>query len=186
MNIEKLIASIPVKTAEERKTMRANAKAKLASGAFAWAAPATALIEAIDRFEREQRHQTEQRRADGIASAADVTLVECIITAFEIEPPTELEDRLIQTLLNHPGSTCADLSALHGWAPTAWDLQYGAMCARRAHLLWPLEPSVREGDQANINFLTRQERGPDEALRYWTRPEALEAFVAIGFKRARQ
>lgn len=182
MNVEKMIASIPDKTDEQRRMMRANAEAKLASRDPAWVTPAARMIEAIDSFDQERTRLAGECRASAIAAAGNAPLVDCIVTAFEIERPTQAEEKLIQTLLDHPGSTCAELSAHHGWEPIAWDMQYGAMCASRVDFLWPLEPSVRDGDQANINMLTRQERGPDGALRYWNWPEAVDAFRALGFR----
>lgn len=182
MNVDQMIASIPDKTDEQRQTMRANAEAKLAAGDPVWVTAATRMIEAIDCFEHERTRLADERRASAIAGVGSAPLVECVVTAFEIERPTQAEEKLIQILLDHPGSTCAELSAHHGWQPIAWDMQYGAMCACRVDFLWPLEPSVRKGDQASISLLTRQERGPDGALRYWTRPEATEAFRALGFR----
>lgn len=182
MNVEKMIASLPDKTAEQRQTMRGNAEAKLAAGDPAWATAAAKMIEAIDGFDHERTRLAGERRASAIADVGGAPLVECIVTPFEFEPPTQAEEKLIQILLDHPGSTCAELSAHHGWEPIAWDLQYGAMCASRVDFLWPLEPSVRNGEQANINMLTGQERGPDGVLRYCNRPEAVEAFRALGFR----
>lgn len=182
MNIELTLAKIPAMTADQRKTLRANAEEKLASGDPKWAIDAPRVLATLDAFEEEQGRVTSQRRAIKIANLKDASAVERIVLAFEIEPATQAEEKMIQILLDHPGSTATQLTDLHGWVGDAWDLQYGGMCARRQEYLWPLEPAVRTEEAPNIDMLTFKTRGEDGMLRYANRPEALEAFKLLGFR----
>jgi hypothetical protein len=182
MSIEPTLAKIPTMTADQRKVLRANAEAKLASGDPKWAVDAPSVLVALDAFDEEQGRVASQQRGIKIADLKEASAVERIVLAFELEPTTQAEEKMIQILLDHPGSTATQLTDLHGWVGDAWDLQYGGMCARRREYLWPLEPAVREGDAPNIDMLTVKTRGEDGTLRYHTKPEAVEAFKLLGFR----
>ena len=186
MSIEPILAKIPTMTADQRKALRANAEEKLASADPKWAVDAPKVLAALDAFGAEQGRVTREAHAHQVAKLDGSSPVERIVLAFELEPTTPGEDKLIQTLLDHPGATCAELSDLHGWQENAWDMQYGAMCAHRQEFLWPLLPAVREELAPNIDLLTIKSRGEDGVLRYITRPEAVEAFVKLGFREKAQ
>lgn len=108
--------------------------------------------------------------------------VERIVLAFEDQPPTLAEHKLIQTLLDHPNSTCAEMSAWHGWQENAWDMQYGRMCAKRLGVLQPVQPAKRMKLEPKIALLTTIVRNNDGMLRYTTKHEAVEAFKQIGYR----
>ena len=137
---------------------------------------------ALDAFDAEQGRLKDAVRVIKLADLDQASPIERIGIAFELDQPSRTEDKLIQTLLDHPGSTCAELSHLHGWEETAWDMQYGIMCAKRQEYLWPLEPDVREELKPSIDMLTFKKRGEDGVLRYTPKPEAVEAFRKLGFR----
>jgi hypothetical protein len=182
MSIEPTLASIPNMTVDQRKVLRTNAQAKLASGDPKWAIDSPKVLAALEAFEGEQGRAADQKRTTKIARLEDASSVERIILAFELEPPTLNEANLIQTLLDHPGSTCAEMSAHHAYQENAWDMQYGLMCAKRQEFLWPLQPGVRDGIEPNTDLLTVKTRGQDGVLRYTNKPEALEGFRQLGFR----
>lgn len=167
MSIDKIIASIPTLAPEARKALRANAEARLASGDPKWAKDASSVLAAFDAYAARLANASAEKR---------------IWSAFNDDPPTEGEHALIQTLLDHPGSTCAELSDLHGWEPNAWDMQFGKLCAKRADILGPLDSSVHADGQASIHLLTTNTRRDDGALCYTAKPEAIAAFKLLGFR----
>ncbi|NBC36252.1 hypothetical protein GTZ99_06735 [Novosphingobium sp. FSY-8] len=178
MSIDKLIAKIPTMSPDERKTMRANAEAKAATGD----ANAAKVLAALDAQDAEENRLTQQARAEKVVELDQASPTARVKLAFELEPTTPGEDKLIQTLLDHPGSTNADLTALHGWRDGAWDMQFGYMCAKRQDFLWPLEPAVRNDLAPNIDMLTIKTRDEEGVLRYRLKPEAIEAFKLLGFR----
>jgi len=182
MNIEATIARIPAMTADQRKTLRTNAEAKLASDDPQWTDAALKVITALDALDAEEGRIANAARSSRLGNLDGCSPIERIVIAFELDPISPGEDKLIQTLLDHPGSTCAELSRRHGWEETAWDMQYGYMCAKRQEYLWPLEPDVREELKPNIDMLTVKTRGEDGILRYSNRPEATDAFRRLGFR----
>lgn len=182
MNIDTILTKIPLMSVDERKTLRANAEEKLASGDAKWADAAPKVLEALDAVNAEEGRLALAAHNSKVADLDECSPIERIVIAFELDPPAPGEDKLIQTLLDHPGSTCAELSHYHGWEETAWDMQYGLMCAKRQDYLWPLEPDVRDEVKPNIDMLTFKTRGADGVLRYTSKPEAVEAFGRLGFR----
>ncbi|WP_164155267.1 hypothetical protein [Sandarakinorhabdus rubra] len=178
MSIERIIASIPNRTALERKTMRAHALAKLDSANPEQIAEAQKLLAALDDHEQ---HLTEADMAT-IKALAGKPLSERVKAAFEIDPPSPTEQRLIQVLLANPGGNCAELSTKIGWAPNTWDLGFGAICAQRAAYLNELSGTPSAGKSANLPLLTLQDRGEDGIIRYTMKPEAVAAFRHLGFQ----
>ncbi len=181
MNIQQTIARIPLLTAQQRDTMRANAIAKLAAADDKWIKDAQALITALDEFDCGQTRMNSAAEAKRIAELEGKSAAERIASAFEFAPPSETEHKLIRVLLDNPGSTCAELSSKIGWHPAAWDMAFGSMCSQRMEYLWPLEPTAREERKGFIRFLTVQRRGHDEEIRYTMKPEAVEALASVGF-----
>lgn len=133
-------------------------------------------LAAVQTFDVKESRVT-LRDASAVASE-----VERIVLAFEAEPPTPPEVKLIQTLLDHPGSTCAEMSHRHGWQDNAWDMQYGRMCAKRLKVLHRMQPATGAKVEPKIALLTMKVSGEDGILRYTTKHEAVEAFRQLGFR----
>jgi hypothetical protein len=182
VSIELTLSKIPKMTADQRKVLRANAQSKLELGDPQWADDAPKVLAALEAFEEEEGRTAHHKRNRNIANLDGASAIERIVLAFELEPPTRGEENLIQTLLDHPGSTCGEMSDLHGYQENAWDMQYGLMCAKRQDFLWPLQPAVRDGLEPNTNLLTIKTRGEDGVLRYTTKGEAVDAFKQLGFR----
>ena len=179
MNIDKIVARIPALTRQERESQRANAEEKLNSGDLKWATAAPALLAALDAHEDAEARSHAEARATRLSALENSTTVERIIAAFQDEPPTPTEEKLVRVLLDHPGGTCAELSTRIGWDPVAWDMHFGAMCSRRVAWLWPLEPAVRETKDGYIRLLTIQQKDGEDAVRYTMKPEAVAAFAFL-------
>ncbi len=176
MGIEKLIASIPNRTDIERKTMRTNAEARLD-----FDPQAGLLVAALDEFELERKRKGEEQRRRAVESLDSSPLSERVKIAFH-DLESETDRRVVQVLLDYPGSTCAELSEKLGWAPNTWDMHFGSICAVRADFLRDLRGTPAEGRSANLPLLTLQERSEDNAIRYTMKPEAVEGFRLLGFR----
>ncbi len=185
MSIDRIIASIPTLSTDQRKGMRTNAVERLASGDPKWAKDAPLLLAALDAQEESEARSRNEARTARMAELENSTVVERIVTAFELEAPTSTETKVIQALLDHPGGSCAELSTSIGWDPVAWDMQFGSLCSRRVEVLWPLEPLVREEANGYIRLLTTQHRDEHQTIRYEMRPEAVAAFKVLGIGKAR-
>ena len=155
-------------------------------GDRSWATDAPITLAVLQTSDGEESRSADLLHATRIADLHDssgaASEVERIVLAFKDEPPTLAEDKLIQTLLDHPGSTCAEMSARHGWQENAWDTQYGRMCAKRLGVLQPVERAERMKLEPKIALLTTIVREDDGMLRYTTKYEAIEAFRQMGFR----
>jgi len=155
-------------------------------GDRSWATDAPITLAVLQTSDGEESRSADLLHATRIADLHDssgaASEVERIVLAFKDEPPTLAEDKLIQTLLDHPGSTCAEMSARHGWQENAWDTQYGRMCAKRLGVLQPVQPAKRMKLEPKIALLTTIVREDDGMLRYTTKYEAIEAFRQMGFR----
>lgn len=178
MSIDKLIAKIPTMSPDERKKLRANAEAKAATGD----ANAAKVLAALDAQDAEENRLTQQARAEKLAELDKAPPALRIKLAFELEPLTETEEKILRALLDHPDSTCAELSGKIGWDPRAWDMGFGHICSKRLEYLWPLEPIVREEKEGFIRLLTTHRRDEAGTIRYRLKPEAIEAFKLLGFR----
>ena len=119
------------------------------------------------------------RTITGLVSAS---LTERVVTAFQSDPPTDTENRLIQVLLDNPHSTCTELSTHIGWHPDAWDMGFGSVCSQR-RAYFKATTNVLRGDKSpNIPLLAFQERDENGKIRYTMKPEAVEAFKRLGFR----
>lgn len=178
MNVEKAIAAIPKRTADELKVMRGHADVLLQSGQPAQIAAGQQLLAALDAHVSAQA----QARTDLIASLAGKPLAQRVLTAFQHAPPSAEEAALIQVLLDHPGGTCSQLSTAIGKHPNSWDMNFGSLCANRASFLRDLAGTPAEGKSSNLPLLTLQERNPDGTICYTMKPEAVTAFAQLGFR----
>lgn len=178
MNVEKIIAGIPRRTAAERQTMRESAIALSQTGKQAEIEGAQRLLSALDAHEA----GLAQARSDLIQNLAGKPLAKRVLVAFQQSPPSQAEEQLIQVLLDHPGSTCAQLSVAIGHKPNTWDMGFGSLCSERASFLRDLGGTASEGKSSNLPLLTLQERTPDGAICYTMKPEAVTAFRQLGFR----
>ena len=140
MNIDKIIAGLPGMSQQERERVRANAEKLFDSGNAAQKAAATKVIAALVDVE-EAEHRALVDRLNGMEVSARV------VEAFRVNPMTETEAKIIQVLLDHPGSTSTELSQALGWGAQSWHMHFGTMCFNRAIYLWPAPKSeVRAAD----------------------------------------
>ena len=174
MSIDKTIAKIPTMTLDERKKLRANVAEKLASGDPKWVDAATKVLAALDA---QALHEDKEL----VATAQALPKAERVVFAFTRMPPTPTQERIIRVLLDHPGSTNAELSRHLGWKDNGWDLHFGSMCADRMHLLWPAEPAVVRPGLFYSGILVLYN---NDGSTFVMRPEAVEGFEAIGIKGA--
>lgn len=130
LNIDKQLAAIPAASAESRAQMRSNAGGWLTSGTAAQREAAQRMIDALD-----QQEQNEHATLVGELSGLDTA--ERVIRAFTVKPMTETEAKLVQVLLDNPGSTSTALTQALGWKAQSWHMHFGTMCADRALFLWP-------------------------------------------------
>ena len=128
MSIDKIIASIPDASRENRNGMRRNALEKLEGNDSKWRADAEKLLAALEQ-------QDEQEHADLIAEVAGMAPAERVVRAFTAEPMTETEEKLIRVLIDNPGSTSAKLTEKLSWQAQSWHLHFGTMCANRGGYL---------------------------------------------------
>lgn len=129
-NIDKQLASIPTANADSRAQMRRNAERWLASGSNDQRDAALRMIDALD-----EQEQSEHESLIGELSRLDTS--ERVIRAFTAKPMTETEAKLIQVLIDNPGSTSTALTRALGWKAQSWHMHFGTMCADRATYLWP-------------------------------------------------
>ena len=155
----------------EREKLRANARKMVDSGSADQKLAATKVMEALDGLGSAE-HQDLVDRLSGMEVATRV------VEAFRADMMTETEAKVIQVLLDHPGSTSTGLSQQLGWGGQAWHLKFGTMCANRAVYLWPAPKSdVREADfySGILADLSSDNR--------WTmKPEVANAFAELGLR----
>ena len=169
MTTSRLIELIPMKSGEERRQMRDNARRLLERGGSK-AAEAKALLEALDAFEAQARAHRNNRKADG-----DVVMT--VVAAFHEIPLSETDEKLVRVLLENPDASSGELTEKLGWKNKAWQLHFGEMCKRREHLLWP-SPFERK---RNAPFYCGILADCDEHThRFTMKPEVVEAFARLG------
>ena len=124
MSIEKLIAAIPNQSKAQRDQVRTNAANRLVSGTPAQQAEAEALLAAIDAIETRE-HDAFLGELNGMEVA------ERIYRAFIDIPMTDTDRKVLQALLDNPGSSSGQLSTVCEWKDKSWHLHFGNMCERR-------------------------------------------------------
>ena len=174
MSIDKIIATIPTATRDQRDAMRRNSEAKIASGDAKAKAEAEALVAALDRHEAEEQGAL-------ITELKGLTVVERVVRAFTVVPMTENDEKLIRVLLDNPGSTSTELSQKLGWGGKTWHMQFGTMGKIRAVYLWPAPDAVtREG-----KFFSGILADLDPAGNLFTmKPDVVAAFAQMGLRTA--
>lgn len=169
MNVDKIISALPGMSHQERERVRTNAERLIDSGHADQKAAATKVIEALRETEEEE-HRALVDRLNGMEVSARV------VEAFQVNPMTETEAKIIQVLLDNPGSTSTELSQALGWGAQAWHMHFGTMCFNRAIYLWPAPKSeVRASDfySGILADLSSDNR--------WTmKPDVAAAFSELG------
>jgi hypothetical protein len=177
MSIDKLIASIPTLTAAQRRSMRENVLKTLQSADPAKVKEAEHVLAALDA------HEAGLTAAHNAKMEANARLpfAERFAEALRQEPLSPTEERLLQVLLDHPGGSCAELSACMGWAPSTWDMGMGSLCAQRRGWLHGFS-AMGEGKSENLALLTDQTRGDNGEIRYTLKPEVAAALADLGLR----
>lgn len=132
MTIEKTLALLPTMSAKKKSAIRKRAKDWLESEDAQKRADAQRVLDVLKDLDAERRTPLSD----------DATLEDRtrrVQDAFVEEPPTEVEWKVIQALLDNPGSTSERLSEICGWTDSAWHLHFGLMCRARESYLWPVE-----------------------------------------------
>lgn len=171
MNIDKIIAGLPGMSQQERERVRTNAEKLLDSGNAEQKAAATKVITALGDVE-EAEHKALVDRLNGMEVSARV------VEAFRVNPMSETEAKIIQVLLDHPGSTSTELSQALGWGAQAWHMHFGTMCANRAIYLWPAPKS--EVRSADFYSGILADLSPDN--RWTMKPEVEVALSELGLR----
>lgn len=172
MNIEKLIAGLPSRTDAERREMRLKAEVWQSSGDETRIAQARDLLAALDAFE-----------AAAIAEFERTPLSDRVYEAFRRRPWSDHERKLIQALLDHPGSTTTELNRLSGLGDNmVWQMHFGNMCKDRTDLLGPPPPAVTRDGPFWSGLLAEAEMPSN---RFTMKPEAVQALARLGMKAAR-
>ncbi|WP_341858594.1 hypothetical protein WKH79_08450 [Qipengyuania sp. GPGPB31] len=164
MNVDPLIASLPAKSDNERRTIRARAEDWVADGS---AEQQEAGRKVLDAFAKLQERE----------SASDpVSKVE---NAFARMPPSDLEVSLMQVLLDNPGATSTALTEAIGWQDKAWQLHFGKIGWDRQNYLWPAPWSKARNEPFKAGILADFD---EETSGFTMKPEVVEGLERIGVK----
>ena len=171
MEIGNIVALYTKKTAQERLRMRANAKRWTISGSPKEQAAGQKALTEFNRIDAEelQAHIEAQRQKSSM---------ERVLNTFRQHPMTETERRIIEVLIENPGSTSARLTELCGYkGGSAWHLRFGIMCRDRRMELWPALPSeIRDADF--YSGILADWNNTDRT--FTMKSEVVEAFALLG------
>ena len=173
LNIDKHLASIPSATSESRAQMRSNADNWLARGTDVQRDAAQRLIEALDRQEQGERDAL-------IGELRGLDTAERVIRAFTVRPMSDTENKLIQVLVDNPGSTSAALTQALGWKAQSWHLHFGTMCANRAVYLWPA-PDAEHRDGKFYSGILADLKEPENL--FTMKPDVEAAVQKLGLRK---
>jgi len=168
--LDRILATLPGKSAEERRKMRANAERMLARGTEIQREEAQHLISALDA------PAAAEREAE-VVRLGHAPVAERVAEAFRLMPPTGTEETVIRALLDDPGSTSTQLSRACGWEGQAWHAHFGKMCHARELYLWPAERSGARDASFYSGILAEFAA---ESGRFTMRAEAAGAFARLG------
>lgn len=169
MDAGKIIAAIPGMNAAQRTGLRANAERLLADPKSA--AVAREVIAALDG-------QAAAEEEALLAHVRNLPMAKRVVEAFRHEPMTETERKLVQVLLDHPGSTSEGLSRALGWGGQAWHLHFGEMCRRREARLWPADRAEKRDSSFYSGILA--DLSADN--RWSCKPDVAAAFGELGLR----
>jgi len=153
--------------------MRSNANRWLGSGTDLQREAAQRLIAALDQQEWGERSAL-------IGELRGLDTAERVIRAFTVRPMSETEAKLIQVLLDHPGSTSAALTHALGWKAQSWHLHFGTMCANRAVYLWPA-PDAEHRDGKFYSGILADLKEPENL--FTMKPDVEAAFARLGLRK---
>jgi len=179
MTIDKIIAAIPEKSPEERKRMRENAAAWLASGDAKKIAAANGVIAALDACEGAEARERHER-------LSAMTPAQRLVAAFASDPLTETERLLVQALIDNPGETSTTLGRLIGWKGKSWHMHFGKMCKRREATLWPAAKFESRDAYFYSGMLTEQAQDEKGDWRFTLKPDLADAFATLGLRPPRR
>ena len=170
VSLNQMLATLPNRTPDQLKTMRERAVRQLGSSNQAAGRAASQLIKAIDELQQRQHD-------DLVGELKRMPIGERIIRAFTLEPMTETEAKVIQVLLDHPGTTNRDLSRALGWNDNGWDLHFGTMCSNREVFLWPAEDAQTRNGKFFSGILAEYD---EETSQFTMKPDVVAAFAQLG------
>lgn len=156
-------------TAAQRAGLRGNAERLLADPKSATIA--REVIAALDG----QATAEEEALSEHVRN---LPMARRVVEAFRHEPMTETEQKLVQVLLDHPGSTSESLSRALDWEGQSWHMHFGKMCAKREARLWPAAKSEQRDASFYSGILA--DITPDN--RWSCKPDAASAFAELGLR----
>lgn len=171
-SLNQMLANLPNRTPEERKTMRERAVRQMGGCNQAAAQAASQLIKAIDELEQQQH-------AELVGELKGMTVAERVIRAFTVEKLTETEAKVVQVLLDHPGSTSTELSQHLNWGGQIWHEKFGTMCKKRELYLWPADNATTPNGKFYTGILADLD---NETSGFTMKPDVAAAFVQLGLK----
>lgn len=175
MSIDRTLHTLPSLSAEERARLRTNAERLQATGTPQQKAGAARILQAMADLADAERQSLIDR-------LGPLPVAQRVAEAFRAHPMTETERKVIQALLDHPGSTSDELSRALGWGGKSWHMHFGTMCFNREAHLWPAPPS----DRPNKDFYCGILADLSEGTHRWSmKPDVAAAFAAMGLAPAR-
>lgn len=172
MSLEKIIASLPDRSAGQRKQMRFNAIEQSESGDPKKATEAQQFLAVLDEVEADEH-------AELIAEVEGLEPTERVIKAFKAEPITDTEQKLIQVLLDNPNSTSGELTERIGWKGMSWHLHFGTMCANRGVYLGQPPKATTPNGKFYTGILADFD---NDTSRFTMKPDVAAAFAQLGLK----
>lgn len=171
-SLNQMLATLPNRTPEERKTMRERALRQMGGCNQAAAKAASQLVKAIDELEQALRDEL-------MGELKGMTAAERVVRAFTVEPMSETEAKIIQVLLDNPGSTNRELSRKLGWNDNGFDLHFGMMCRDRSVYLWPAPDAEKRDGKFYSGILAEYD---EDGSSFTMKPEVAAAFTKLGLK----
>jgi hypothetical protein len=175
MNLDIIVAAIPGRSEAQRGQMRANAAKWLDTGTDTQKAAAQTLLDALETQEAAEQMAFKDR-------LKAMEPAERVVEAFHVKPPTKNELKVIQALLDNPGSKSTELSETCEWRGNKWHLDFGALCGKRGVYLWPSEPVEKQNKSLLSGILADLDL---EENRFTMKPDVVEAFAELGIKPTR-
>ena len=172
-SIDKILASIPTANPDKRAQMRVNADAKIASGTETQRDRARQVIEALEA-------QEQLEHGAKFAGLDKLTARERVLRAFTAQPLTDHETKVVQALLDHPGSTSTALSEFMGSKGKIWHQNFGTLCKDRA----PYFPPAPRAEKRNAPFYCGILADLKEPENHFSmKPDMVVAFEQLGLRK---
>lgn len=177
MSIQQIIESLPNRTKAERVEMRDKAERAQANGILTQQADAAALLAALDKIEAREHDEF-------IGELKGLEVPERIYRAFTEIPMSDTDVKILQALLDNPGSSSEQLSAFCEWKDKSWHLHFGKMCERRSVYL----PAVSHYGEDNTPFWSGIIAELDQRAHPWKwtiKADVAEALARLGLRPAK-